>query len=153
MFSSEELHASHSQSPDSGVDWKTLEEISPLRFLESLNSFSPPGWFGKMSPEFCPTKEMRSDSLSQGWPNSGMTARGGCWTLNISECHSEGDASSLSDVLEDQATIPQKYYLSRKACAGILRRAEKRGKELPVALKTALESVVATGKDQASTQV
>ena len=142
MFSSEELHANPSVSPDSGVDWKTLEETSPLPFYQSLNSFSPPGWFGKMSPEFCPTKEMRSDSLSQGWPNSGMTARGGCWTLNISECHSEGDASFLSDVLEDADTIPPKYYLSQKACAGILRRAEKRGKELPVALESVLRQVV-----------
>lgn len=31
-----------------------------------------------------------------------------------------------------------KYYLSEKACLGILRRAEKRGKELPEILKTAL---------------
>lgn len=40
-------------------------------------------------------------------------------------------------ILEPQ---PQrKYYLSRKACLGILRRARKRGKELPATLKLALE--------------
>ncbi len=33
----------------------------------------------------------------------------------------------------------QKYYLSAKACLGILRRAQKRGKELPPLLKGALE--------------
>lgn len=33
----------------------------------------------------------------------------------------------------------RKYYLSRKACLGILRRARKRGKELPATLKLALE--------------
>ena len=36
---------------------------------------------------------------------------------------------------------PQRFFLSSKACAGILRRAEKRGKELPPALQTALLSV------------
>jgi site-specific DNA-cytosine methylase len=44
---------------------------------------------------------------------------------------------SLSDTLETGA-VPQRYYLSAKACAGILRRAEKRGKELPPALCAAL---------------
>ena len=43
---------------------------------------------------------------------------------------------ALSDILE---TSPQrKYYLSRTACLGILRRAEERGKELPSQLKEAL---------------
>lgn len=43
---------------------------------------------------------------------------------------------ALSDVLE---IAPQrKYYLSRTACLGILRRAEERGKELPSQLKEAL---------------
>lgn len=43
---------------------------------------------------------------------------------------------ALSDILE---TNPRrKYYLSRTACLGILRRAEERGKELPSQLKEAL---------------
>jgi hypothetical protein len=42
-----------------------------------------------------------------------------------------------------QANAPEKYFLSAKACAGILRRAEKRGKELPTMLREALEEVVA----------
>lgn len=46
--------------------------------------------------------------------------------------------STLSQILEVNA--PQKYYLSPKACQGILRRAEKRGKELPPLLKAALEA-------------
>lgn len=45
--------------------------------------------------------------------------------------------STLSQILE--ANVPKKYYLSAKACEGILRRAERRGKELPPMLKTALE--------------
>ena len=35
--------------------------------------------------------------------------------------------------------VPQKYYLSQKACLGILRRSEARGKELPPMLKKALQ--------------
>jgi len=38
-----------------------------------------------------------------------------------------------------QGTVPQKYYLSRTACLGILRRAQARGKELPPQLRQALE--------------
>lgn len=37
------------------------------------------------------------------------------------------------------AGVPEKYYLSSKACIGILRRASERGKELPEVLKRALE--------------
>ncbi len=37
-----------------------------------------------------------------------------------------------------QPDPPSKYYLSRKACLGILRRAEERGKALPPALEAAL---------------
>ena len=35
--------------------------------------------------------------------------------------------------------MPERFSLSPKACQGILRRAEKRGKELPEVLKVALE--------------
>lgn len=44
---------------------------------------------------------------------------------------------SLSDVLV-RGSAPLKYYLSTAACKGILRRAERRGKELPPMLKEAL---------------
>ena len=45
--------------------------------------------------------------------------------------------STLSQIL--QADVPQKYYLSQKACLGILRRASLRGKKLPEVLETALK--------------
>jgi site-specific DNA-cytosine methylase len=45
----------------------------------------------------------------------------------------------LSQVLE--ATAPPRFSLSAKAASGILRRAERRGKTLPEALKTALTMV------------
>ena len=49
---------------------------------------------------------------------------------------SEEDVFSLSQILQDDP--PLKYYLSRTACLGILRRASERGKELPSQLKAAL---------------
>jgi hypothetical protein len=72
-------------------------------------------------------------------------------TLNISEYPSDGVASSLSDILED-GEVPQRYYLSGTACRGILRRAEKRGKELPEALKLALLAVASPTLPQPSTR-
>lgn len=49
---------------------------------------------------------------------------------------SEEDVYSLSQILQDAP--PRKYYLSKTACLGILRRARERGKELPPQLKAAL---------------
>jgi predicted nucleic acid-binding protein len=69
-----------------------------------------------------------------------MVAPGECWTLSSSECPSDAVASSLSDILETGA-VPRRYFLSAKACAGILRRAAKRGKKLPDLLAAALASV------------
>jgi hypothetical protein len=46
----------------------------------------------------------------------------------------------LSDVLEPTGSVPPRFFLSPKACAGILRRAEKRGKKLPEALDRALRA-------------
>jgi hypothetical protein len=64
-------------------------------------------------------------------------------TRSIGESPSDAVESTLSQIL--QANAPEKYYLSAKACAGILRRAERRGKELPEMLKAALEETVSLG--------
>jgi hypothetical protein len=58
---------------------------------------------------------------------------------------------SLSDILET-GDVPQRYYLSVKACAGILRRAEKRGKELPPQLALALQAVADSEPTSISTE-
>lgn len=59
------------------------------------------------------------------------------WTLNTGESPKDVNVSFLSQILETNA--PRKYYLSARACKGILRRAEKRVKELPPLLKAVLE--------------
>lgn len=45
--------------------------------------------------------------------------------------------SRLSQTLQDSA--PQKFYLSERACIGILERSKRKGKELPSELREALE--------------
>ena len=81
------------------------------------------------------------------WADGGLTPTvtwetDGRWltelsTRNTSEFPSAAAESTLSQILQE--TVLEKYYLSPKACQGILRRAAARGKELPEMLKTALE--------------
>lgn len=66
--------------------------------------------------------------------------RGDSWTVNISEWPSAESVSLLSSTLEVNA--PEKYYLSARACQGILTRASRRGKKLPELLQTALLEMV-----------
>lgn len=63
----------------------------------------------------------------------------------FSECPSDAVESSLSDILETGA-IPQRYFLSAKACEGLLRRAENRGKAMPVWMEASLRAVVKSQK-------
>ncbi len=63
--------------------------------------------------------------------------RGDALTLNTGVSPREEKGSSLSQILQDDP--PDKYYLTKKACLGILRRASERGKELPRKLNRALE--------------
>jgi hypothetical protein len=62
------------------------------------------------------------------------------WTGLVVPFPNDDAVSSLSDILEI-GDVPQRYFLSPKACSGILRRAAKRGKELPPALSSALRTV------------
>lgn len=69
------------------------------------------------------------------WEDDGAWL-GECMTRNTGESHNAAVVSRLSQILE--ATPQEKYSLSAKACQGILRRAERRGKDLPEPLKTVL---------------
>lgn len=64
-------------------------------------------------------------------------------TLNIGESSNAVKESLLSQILEDN--VPQKYYLSARACQGILTRASRRGKPLPEVLRQALMDVIGGG--------
>ena len=141
MFSSEELPAKASVSPDSERDWTTRVATSCSPLAPLLNAIAPSGWFGRTSPESCLPMEDAILAPSSGcWQNSGMGSPTEFWTLSISEWPSDAVVCSLSDILET-GTVPQRFFLSATACQGILRRADKRGKELPEALRLALQQV------------
>lgn len=77
------------------------------------------------------------DGLTPAWSEGmGVQLHGESLMRNIGEFPSVGVESFLSQILEDNA--PEKYFLSAKACQGILRRAEARGKKLPEMLEVAL---------------
>lgn len=56
--------------------------------------------------------------------------------LNTGESPNVAAESRLSQILEDNPQ--EKYYLSAKACRGLLSRASRRGKDLPPELKNVL---------------
>jgi len=60
------------------------------------------------------------------FPKSGIAWRGECLMLNTSEWLKDAKGCSLSEVLETQ--IPSKYYLSKKAVQGMIRRSLKWGR-------------------------
>lgn len=148
MFLLEERPANHSQSQDCEKDWTTRVATSCLPILPLLQSIGPHGWFGRMSPACCPLTEGTTLPASfAGWGNSGMGSPTEFLTLNTpelmdtrSQYPKDGGVCSLSDILE-VGNVPQRYFLTPKACAGILRRAEKRGKQLPEQLANALFQV------------
>ena len=78
-------------------------------------------------------------------PARNAKQRGGRLMLNTSESPNVVVESSLSQVLE-KTSIPARYFLSSAACLGILKRASKRGKQLPESLKQALINQVRSGE-------
>lgn len=158
-FFAEEPPASPSASLDCEPDWLTHVATSCLPTLQLLQSIGPSGWFGRTSPAFIPAglamtrrviwslgndgkpqKQVISDPSWLDWQNSGMGSPTEFMTLSTLEWPSDAAVCSLSDVLET-GEVPQRYFLSATACQGILRRAAKRGKELPPALHEALAAV------------
>lgn len=132
---------------------------------EQISMFAPDSCAGKMSPVHSPAGSKREMTSGSSWKKHSelvyqefmflkITLGDGdilgqpYWeilspyvgessTLNTGVCPRVVRESSLWQILEPH---PQrKYYLSRKACLGILRRARKHGKELPATLKLALE--------------
>lgn len=81
--------------------------------------------------------DLRSGRMPETSWQINFLSHGEFSTLNFGESPREGNASTLSQILEEE--VPKKYYLSPRACQGILRRASNRGKELPEVLRIALE--------------
>ena len=77
--------------------------------------------------------------------------------LNISEAPKEtssfpkeGEGYGLSQILQKSTDVPKKYFLSAKACLGIINRSERRNKTLPPILKKALEMQAGITHDDVS---
>src|SRR5688500_637287 len=148
IFSAEEHPASHSATPACARDWMTRVASSCLSTVPLLQGIGPAGWFGRTSPASCrATKDGTLVPSSGSWASSGMgspteflTLSLCEWTATLAPSHSDGSVCSLSDVLET-GEVPQQYFLSARACAGILRRAEARGRALPEPLAAALRQV------------
>lgn len=82
-------------------------------------------------------------------PEMDGALRGELSTLNFGESPSVAVESRLSWILEDN--VPERYYLSARACEGILSRASRRGKALPEILHTALLDMIEWRKEQPPT--
>lgn len=131
--------------------------------------FVPDTWSGKTSPEPSVQREEKTSEQSSkkrrgsrkkglqfldlrtenGRPQDALWETVGAlpgeyWTLNIGEYPSVAEESHLWQILQDDP--PERYFLSAKACLGILRRAERRGKKLPELLEMALREQVGTNE-------
>ena len=132
---------------------------------EQVSMFAPDSCAGKMSPAHSPAGSKREMTSGSSWKKRSelvyqefmflkITLGDGdilgqpYWeilspyvgessTLNTGVCPRVERGSSLWQILEPHPH--RKYFLSRKACLGILRRARKRGKVLPAPLHLALE--------------
>lgn len=123
-----------------GVDCQHLEADCSLILHASLQTLNLIGSFVRTCQDCFPRMKVKTfSSSSKRFPNSGMAWRGEYWIANISESPNAADGCLLLDVLESHA--PQRFFLSPRACQGVLRRAKKRGRELPTRLQAALEAV------------
>ena len=101
--------------------------------------------YGRTSEEHSlPTTDKTSTQSSIQWLTSGRLNKNGlCWTLSCSESPNddEGYSSSLSSTLLSLNEVPTRYYLSKRAASGVLRRAERRNKKMPLVLREALKKI------------
>ena len=103
---------------------------------EPLSMWSPP-WQEELSL----FGSSQSDGGIRVWHLDGVVPLpGACWIPDSSEWPSGGDGFSRVSLSEVLVRIgpDEPYWLSPKACRGILDRASRRGKELPEALQKAL---------------
>lgn len=146
-FSLEAHHARLSPSPDDERDWMIHVVTWPSNFFSLLADSAPVGWFGRTSPEFLATTPERLSPPSSGsWSNAGMASPTESSTLSLRESPRDAVASSLSAILETGDHL-SRYFLSARACKGILARAEKQGRRLPSLLESALRRRTETATD------
>jgi hypothetical protein len=159
----EGFHVKTYPSLESVGDWLEIGRDCGLSSIELSQKFAQDGLLSKTSVGFStPITGETLQSCWEGLPESYqkfLRGAGGMreqprdpstkWYIALSihnflEYPKDGEESLLSDVLE--IAVPPKYYLSKRAANGILRRAKEGGKELPPMLADALKQVVMGGE-------
>ena len=141
MFSLAEHPAKVFPSRDFARDWLTLAETSASPSLQSLDRYRPQWLLWENVPGVLSSDGGRDfGAFTPGdWGSSGMGGVTGFSMRNMSEWTGYERKPSRSDAaacvrcrihLGDYRRAAAVYYLSAKACKGILRRADKRGKEV-----------------------
>ncbi len=130
-----------------------------------LSLFAQDGYVGRMCQEVFQAERRRARTSASSYRNSQALAAvpflsldltpgsgnllgefywetlspwlGGALMLNTGVSPRDAQESYLWQIL--QAQVPPKYYLTKKACLGILRRSKERGKPLPPQLELALK--------------
>lgn len=119
-----------------------MNEVGSLcSTLKLLEKYARNGSSGKTSPAVFQLAGGKTSLHSfQRCMTAGIvTSLGLCLTHNTLEYRSAAAECSLSDILEKR-DVPPKYFLSPKACEGILRRAQKRRQKIPDELERCLQT-------------
>ena len=128
---------------DGQVTWSDLGfsfgKMYPVHSAATGEETSKPCWRKLSTSQSLPFLYL--DLRGNGQRQEPLTVMGGLslgelMMLNTGESPNAAVESRLSQILEENPQ--EKYYLSAKACLGILRRAERRGKDLPKLLKQVL---------------
>ena len=122
IFSSAELPASRSVSPDSERDWLIRVATSRLRILPLLTAIGPSGWSGRTSPACCHQAEDETlEPSSEGWGNSGMGGPTESWTLSkrVFVVANLGGWQRAAAVLFDSASLRGDSAPRREAGQGV----------------------------------
>lgn len=120
-------------------------KMFPERSVQTAEKTSAPCWknlpaWKNQTLQFLDLRGGADGAKPEQSPEMDGLWLGDSLTLNIGECPREENVSLLSWIL--QVDVPEKYYLSAKACRGILTRASRRGKKLQELLETALLEMI-----------
>lgn len=131
--------------PDFGVG-RTYPEHSAARVART-SAPSSKKLRGSKTPKLLYLQLQKESGLTPEWLTvTDGRLPGEHWMPNISELPNAVEECFLSQIL--MAEAPEKYYLSERACLGILRRSQKRGKTLPEVLMTALKRQAGLSEEQ-----
>lgn len=129
---------------------KALDDPRGQLMLEYLRACAEidPEWIvwenvpGVLSAEHGRAFQSLLEAVAELWPDGGAAWR-------VLDAQFFGVAQRRERVFLVSSTletggVPRRYFLSARACAGIIRRAERRGKALPRELREALETQIRT---------